>query len=150
MRRGHLALFSCIIAFGCGATYEHNVNIKGLDKPSENIAQGAKDFGHGFDPARIDDRVKTERENVELKAALEKQAPPLRLPPPEKITGAKFNIGIYDDDKECGELVLILYQGPAEVGRWGYGRGEDWDDPGSRSFNVQNLNIELNNQPLSM
>lgn len=97
-----------------------------------------------------DTRILFEGYAMPFELSVVNSAPPPPPPEPERIIGGRFNIEIYDDDKEVGEVILTLYQGQSEVGRWGYGRGEDWDDPGSRSFEVNNLNIVLNEFPLNM
>jgi hypothetical protein len=67
---------------------------------------------------------------------------------PERIVAGSLTIGVYDDDKECGEVMVRLFQGPTMLRAWGFGRGEDWNDPSTRRFDFGSLDLPLNGMPL--
>ncbi len=62
--------------------------------------------------------------------AIFEDAPP---PPTRRIIEIRVIIDVYEDDKECGEVVVEIQAGAA-IQQVRFGQGEDWNDPSHHEF----------------
>jgi hypothetical protein len=113
MRRGHLVLLLCIISFGCGGTYEHKVTVAGLDEPSKNLAQGAKDAGTNVGSnflnvremqLKLEERDRTIQEQKDRIRELELIAQGKKPPEPTLKVGS-FPVILHSQNKSAQEAL---------------------------------------------